>query len=771
MPVVRRAIDVSGQVQGVGFRPFVFRLATDAGLRGSVCNDGAGVHIEVQGAPQTIDRLQQQLRIDAPPLARIEHIAAVAQPLRTDEPPAFRIEASRQTAVRTGVVPDACVCAACLEDMFDPANRRWRYPFTNCTHCGPRYTITARLPYDRRNTSMAGFALCDACTREYTDPSNRRFHAQPNACPRCGPRLWITTPDGAERRVADPIADALRRLQAGEIVAIKGLGGFQLTCDARNAEAVARLRRLKHREEKPFAVMVACAGSLAPLATFDALSLSLLESVERPIVLLPKTPNCDLTIRGACDGMPAVGVMLPATPLHYLLFHEAAGRPSGTTWLAQTNPWTLVATSANPGGEPLVIDNEEAFSRLAPLCDAMLLHDRDIVVRCDDSVIRSGLTPRVVRRARGWTPEPIRLARSGPSILAVGAHLKNTVCVTRGHEAFLSQHVGDLDNAATVEAMESAAAHLMRVLEVTPEAVAHDLHPDYQSTRYAARFAAAAGINMIPVQHHHAHVAAVMAERGLTGPVLGLAIDGVGLGSDGASWGGELLIVDTAGARRVGHLRELLLPGGERAAREPWRAAAGALHALGRGDEIEHRFRTPAAAVVRRMLDTRTHAPPTSSLGRHFDAAAALLGVRTHSSFEGQAPMLLEGLAARAGTCAPQESAFSLDEHGTLDLLPLLAVMADTRDACDGAALFHATLTRALARWCAAAARRERLNDVVVSGGCALNRHLCDNLRLELAGEGITLHEAAAAPPNDGGLSLGQAWAAMLSITTARTGG
>ena len=760
----RRRLRVRGQVQGVGFRPHVFRLASELGLAGFVLNDGAGVDIEVEGLDSLLDRFMARLRADVPALARIDSVDVTTMPLRGDT--AFEIVASAVGPVSTGITPDAGICADCLADMLDPANRRWRYAFTNCTHCGPRYTITAGLPYDRPNTSMARFAQCPACQAEYDTPSDRRFHAQPNACPACGPRLRLLDAAGHIRDVDDPLAAAVARLHAGDIIAIKGLGGFHLVCDARSGEAVARLRSRKRREEKPFAVMFANLASMAPYARVSAEAAALLEAPERPIVLLDKQPGCDHALPGVAPGMPALGVMVPHAPLQVLLFHEAAGRPVGTSWLHRQQPFALVMTSANPGGEPLVIDDAEAVDRLGGIADALLVHDRDILIRCDDSVARPGKDagPVFIRRARGYTPAAIRLANDGPPVLAVGGYLKNTVCAMRGDEAFLSQHIGSLDNAATCVALEEAVDHLLDVLKIEPAAVAHDLHPDFFSTRFASRLAAERGLPLVGVQHHHAHVAAVMAEHLVERATLGIALDGVGLGDDGGLWGGELLLVDGSTATRVGHLRELALPGGDRAAREPWRLGAAVLHRLRRAGEIERRFPRPAARMVRQMLEQQLNSPPTSSLGRWFDAAAGLLGVCDEQAFEGQAPMLLEGLAARHGLVAPMADGYRLSTDGVLDLLPLAEALLDSRDAGHGAALFHATLVDALAAWAAAAARRTAVTTIAFGGGCFLNAILSNGLRSRLGAAGFDVIEARQAPANDGGLALGQAWVARRAL-------
>jgi hydrogenase maturation protein HypF len=765
--VERRRLRVRGQVQGVGFRPTVYRLARDLGLAGRVLNDGAGVEIEIEGAAERLDRFAARLRAEAPRLARIDALDVSALPARGDA--AFEIVASGGGPVTTGVTPDAGTCPDCLADLLDPANRRWRYAFTNCTHCGPRYTITGRLPYDRPNTSMAAFVQCPACQAEYDDPADRRFHAQPNACPACGPRLALWDGAGRDLGAADPLAAVVERIGAGAIVAVKGLGGFHLVCDARNGAAVAELRRRKAREEKPFAVMFANAASIAPFARTPAGAEDLLNAPERPIVLLDKQPGCDAALPGVAPGMATLGAMVPHTPLQVLLFHEAAGRPAGTAWLRAPQPLALVTTSANPCGEPLVIDNDEAVHRLGGIADLLLVHDRAILVRCDDSVARAEANgaPAFVRRARGYTPAAIRLAGEAPPVLAVGAYLKATVCATRGDEAFLAQHIGSLDNAATCVALEDAVDHLLDVLAIAPAAVAHDLHPDFHSTRFAAAFAAARGIPLVGVQHHHAHVAAVIAEHRIERPVLGIALDGVGLGDDGGAWGGELLLVDGARATRVGHLRELALPGGDRAAREPWRLGAAVLHELGRGDEIARRFPRAGAPLVRQMLQQRVNAPRTSSMGRWFDAAAALLGVREVQSFEGQAPMLLEGLAAAHGPVRPRADAFRVDPEGVLDLLPLAEALLDARLPGYGAALFHATLVDALAAWSAAAACRSGATTIAFGGGCFLNAILSRGLRERLAADGFDVIEARQAPANDGGLALGQAAVARRVLAAA----
>ncbi len=758
--IVCHRIRVTGVVQGVGYRPFVWRLAKELDLGGWVRNTGDGVEIEVCGKPPQVNALIERLSREAPPQARVDDVRARPAPRKGEPAEEFVIlESSGGGRMATMIGHDTAVCAECQSEMFDPKSRRWRYAFTNCTHCGPRYTIARGLPYDRARTALRPFPLCRDCRDEYAQADDRRFHAEANCCPKCGPQLALLDEAGTPIP-GDAIAETLKRIRNGGIVAIKGLGGFHLVCDADNAEAVAALRERKAREEKPFAVMVANTASSAAIAQIGIGEPALLESAERPIVLLKKRHFTDERLPGVAPGLAWIGVMLPYTPVHFLLFHEVAGRPAGKIWLTQPQSLRLVMTSANPGGEPLVTGNDEALRRLSDIADAFLVHDRDIVVRCDDSVVRAapgGL--QFVRRARGHTPRAIKLPYAGPATLAVGGWFKNTVCVTRGNEAFVSQHIGDLDNAATCGFFEESVEHLLDILQVAPERVAHDLHPDFHSTRFAVEFARQRGLPAIGVQHHHAHLMAVLAEHGLRETSIGLALDGVGLGSDGGAWGGELLRAGRRECRRLGSLAVLPLPGGDRAAREPWRMAAAVLHRLGRAEEIAPRFAgQSAAAMLGQMLDRDLNCPTTSSLGRWFDAAAGLLGVRETMAFEGQAAMLLEGLAERHGEMLPLDHGWKI-AGGELDLMPLLAALADEKSAARGAAIFHATLAAALTEWvCTVAGDKAR---VVGAGGCFLNQVLVRNLRSRLATHGHQLLEAQRLPPNDGGLALGQAWVAM----------
>ncbi|CCD93058.1 carbamoyl phosphate phosphatase, (NiFe) Hydrogenase maturation protein [Bradyrhizobium sp. ORS 375] len=728
----RLRLRVRGAVQGVGFRPYVHGLATRHRLGGFVVNDADGVVIEVEG--ENVVSFVEALPRQAPPLARIDDIAV--ETIATEASADFRIGESVGGRVTTRIVPDAATCPACLSELFDPDSRFHLYPFVNCTHCGPRFTIAERLPYDRRTTAMKRFPLCGACRVDYEDQSGRRFHAEAISCPDCGPRL------------SHEIRDIAAALADGGIVAIKGLGGYQLLCDARDERAVQRLRARKQRDGKPFAVMLASGDAATEIAELDDVERRVLEQVARPIVLV-RSRQC--LAPSIAPGLAKLGVMLPVAPLHHLIFHALKACGDGTAW-------ALVCTSANPSGEPLLTDNREALADLAGIADLIVTHDRDIVIRADDSVVAvvAG-TPRFIRRARGYVPEPIRLPRVLPPLLAVGAQLKATVTVIRGDEAFVSQHLGDLDTAAAVRFFEETIAHLTSILDVTPVAIAHDLHPDMASTRYAQ----GSGLPTFAVQHHHAHAASVIAERGLRTPALALVLDGYGYGSDGGAWGGELLLCDGASFQRLGHLAPLKMPGGDRAAREPWRMAASVLHDLGRDDEIVMRFPGQPQACHLPMLLGRADAAVTSSAGRLFDAVAGLLGVCAKQSFEGEAAMKLEALVR---TPAVLEHGWTIVDR-VLSLGPLLAHLINSKlDAVEAAGLFHGTLAAACVDWIAAASRATALSTVVLGGGCFLNAHLSEQIVRGCRAVGVDARLPRRLPPNDGGLSLGQAWVAGLQV-------
>jgi hydrogenase maturation protein HypF len=739
----RRRIRVRGLVQGVGFRPHVYRCATGLGISGFVMNGPEGVLIEAEG--RQLDAFLARLRDELPPLARIDSL--IEATLATKGENGFHIAPTESGAAAGAAIPaDTAICDDCLAELFDPDNRRYLHPFIACCNCGPRYTMTRFLPYDRASTAMADFELCPACETEYTDPADRRFHAEPVACHDCGPRL------------SADIGDIARALAAGDIVAIKGVGGYHLACDARNHRAVQRLRACKQRDGKPFAIMVlnaACAGRYIQVNTN---TLAHLESRERPLVIGQSASGASALSADLSPGLGTLGVMLPYTAVHYLLFHALLGKPGGKDWLQADNDLALVMTSANISGDPLITSRQEAGTRLAGLADGFLHHDRDIPARADDSVLRC--TPEattIIRRARGFTPHAVKLASSGPRVMALGPHLKSTITMTRGDRAYVSPHVGDLDTPAAVAFHADTARAMQAMLQSEPEVLACDLSRDFASTRLAEQLSVELDLPLVRVQHHHAHVAAVLAEHQVEEPVLGLALDGHGLGPDGQSWGGELLLVDGACFERLGHLAPLTLPGGDRAAREPWRMAAGILHRLGRDAEITRRFpEEPMAGNLRQFLASG-EAGTTSAAGRLFDAAAGLLSVSYRAGFEGEPPMLLEGLV---GSPEVQQGGYWL-ENGVLDFLPLLEILADCDDPVHGAELFHGTLVEGLVDWVAAAAQTSGVTTIALCGGCFLNAYLSDLLPRRLEGIGLRVLQAEAMPPNDGAISLGQTWVAQ----------
>jgi hydrogenase maturation protein HypF len=704
---------VRGQVQGVGFRPFVYQLAWDLGLSGWVLNDAEGVLIEVQGS--TTDAFDEALRKRAPALSHIHSVEKTLIPQKENEV-VFLIRESEKGDILTDIIPDAATCPDCLSEMRDPNDRRYGYPFLNCTHCGPRYTITHSLPYDRAQTSMAAFKMCATCEAEYLDPTNRRFHAQPTCCPNCGPRLSMD------------ISEIANRIRQGQILAIKGLGGFHLVCDAHNETAIEKLRKRKKRNAKPFAVMVANCQAVYHFAKLDQDEQALLESSTRPIVLLHKKNNALPDI--IAPNLNRIGVMLPYTPLHYLIMDAMRGHP-------------LVMTSANPGGEPLVIANDEAEDRLSKIADAIVTHNRDILIRADDSVVNKLRTKPTGRDQRDEKQDT-------SSILGVGAFLKNTICLTRANQAYLSQHIGDLNNVATLRFQEETFNHLRQILQVDPVLAVHDLHPDFASTRFTQNL----GIETFAVQHHHAHIASVLAEHQIDEPVIGLALDGFGLGDNGDSWGGELFKVDGLNCTRIGHLHRLAQPGGDKAAVEPWRMGASALHALGRRDEIDSRFAGHDTQTLKLMLDKGLNSPQTSSMGRLFDAACGLLGVCETADYEGHAPMMLESLVSRIEV-DPQ--GWCIEENGELNLLALLNTLCE-HTAQRGANLFHGTLIFALADWVEQACATHNIFHVALSGGCFLNGILSQGLKRKLQQAGLEVYLNQHVPLSDAGLSLGQAW-------------
>ncbi len=776
-------IRINGIVQGVGFRPFVHALAGKYGLRGHVANTASGVEIHAEGEEAALGGFSGSLRTEAPPLAHIRTCDAEAAVYRGFRE--FSIIESRDGAgILTMISPDVSVCADCLREMQDPADRRYRYPFINCTNCGPRYTIIRSLPYDRPFTTMNAFPLCPACRAEYEDPSDRRFHAQPNACPVCGPRLRLLDFSGRDL-VSAPEADAdaavnrsIRLLKDGKILAVKGLGGFHLAADAENESAVRRLRERKRRVGKAFAVMSHDLADVRRYALPVKEEEALLAGIQSPIVLLEKRPDHSLGASVAPDNA-CFGVMLPYTPLHYLLL--------GPDPATGEKPFTaLVMTSANRSGEPIVKDNDAAMTALASLADAILLHDRDIHIRSDDSIIRHAAgAVRPIRRSRGYAPMPVFLHRELPRTLGVGAELKSTICLSRGDAAFLSPHIGDMAHLETHDFFQRTVAHLREVLDIRPDIVVHDLHPDYQSTRYARSLS---GPDLIGVQHHHAHILSCMAENRIDGPVLGLAFDGTGYGTDGTIWGGELLVTEAAGFTRAARLRPVPLPGGDAAVRHPWRMALSLLQSsLGNGPELAGALaRLPGwekrteeeIRIITRLCDTGLNSPLTSSMGRLFDGMAALIGLRDSVSFDGQAAMEMEMTAAKAmsagGPCLHSDAGNVIRPYGLdwvhdsdiweLDTAPLVrGVLADlvNGEAKEViAARFHQSLIIAWTKITAEISRRTGIRKTVLSGGAFQNRILLEGMMCGLEEKGMRVHSHTLVPTNDGGISLGQVFAA-----------
>ncbi len=770
--VLRRRFVVRGVVQGVGFRPFVWGLAERLGLAGSVCNTSGGVVIEAEGDAAALDDFATSLRSQAPRLARIDSVSARDVPPRGDV--GFAIDTSVAVAGEyQPISPDAATCADCVAELFDPCDRRFRHPFVNCTACGPRFTIIADVPYDRPLTTMRHFAMCERCRAEYEDPRDRRFHAQPICCPACGPRLWFAGASGGEVH-GDALRLAVDTLLCGGIVAVKGLGGFQLACDARDDAAVRRLRARKRRPAKPFAVMLRDLDAVRALCHVGDAEAAILAGTARPVVLLRRRDDVGAArlAESVAPGLHELGVMLPYTPLHHLLLADA-GVP-------------LVMTSGNASEEPIARDNDEAVQRLAGIADAFLLHDRAIYARYDDSVVRvvDGVEC-LVRRARGYCPTPAEVdgAAAAGDVLALGAHLKNTFCVLRDGHAFVGPHIGDLDNPAALRHHDEALSTYLRLFRAAPRTVACDLHPDLASTRIAERWWDA-GALPVRVQHHHAHVASVMAEHGLRGPLLGVALDGLGHGPDGTIWGGELLLCDEASFRRVGHLAPVRQPGGDLAAREGWRMAAAYLVAAsvdrglpgagepaawipaGEGAPDERRWR-----LVRRVAAAAGAAPVTTSAGRLFDAVASLLGVAHRSSFEAEAAMRLEALASSVPTGSVETLPVAMSGMPlVLDTVALVATLLrqrlDGRPVAELAAVFHESLCVALATAAARLAAENGVDRVALSGGVFQNAVVLRRCFELVADHGLRVYANRMVPANDGGISLGQA---LVASAAART--
>lgn len=774
--ISRKRIQVTGVVQGVGFRPFVFHLAAKHNLAGYVLNSSAGVTIEVEGETARVDQFIRGLRDEAPPLARIEELR-VAVMEAAGEPGFVIRESVEEPGQLVPVSPDMSTCEDCLRDFRGIANRRRAYPFTNCTNCGPRYTITRNVPYDRPLTTMACFAMCERCLAEYEDPGDRRFHAQPNACPECGPSIVVkraqelgTAPAfGRGRDSLEEIREVRRLLRAGRIVAIKGLGGFHLACDPFNDSAVRLLRERKKRSDKPFALMVAdirCAEELCVLSDGcrDALT-----SPQRPIVIARRRRDAALS-PALAPGNDTLGLMLPYTPLHYLLFADSPGGPVDFR--------ALIMTSGNISEEPIVTSNREAAARLNKVADAFLFHNRDIHTRVDDSLVRvfDG-KPRLLRRSRGFAPSPIRLVDAAAEILASGPELKNTFCLTKGQHAFLSQHIGDLENYETLVFYRETLERMKALFGIEPRVVAYDLHPQYLSTQFALGLS---GVEKVGVQHHHAHIASCMAENGVTGKVIGVAFDGTGFGTDGTIWGGEFLMADFTGFERRAHFRDIPLAGGDTAVREPWRLAlsylldtfGGRTYALDL--PLWRRIPEKKLGTVRSMIERRINTVQTSACGRLFDAVASIAGVRDEVNFEAQAAIELETIAA-PGVDAIYPFEISNDKPWQIDFRPAIERLVEDviaeRAASWISAAFHNTIATAMVEVCRRLRAVEGVSRVCLSGGTFQNFYLLERSVAGLRRDGFEVYLHAQVPPNDGGISLGQAVIAnsVLQASGSRT--
>ncbi len=751
----RCVIAVEGIVQGVGFRPFVHGLAVERNLAGRVWNDTQGVRIELEGESAQIDGFLRELRHRPPPLAQISDLRSeFSKAVGTKS---FVIDSSREGERRAPqIAADAATCSECLRELFDPADRRYLYPFLNCTHCGPRMTIVQDVPYDRSKTTMAGFPMCGACRAEYEDPADRRFHAQPTACPECGPRLSIRG-SSWEEMDGDPLDRTLRALREGRIVAVKGLGGYHLACDAENEEGVARLRMRKRREAKPFAIMVTdldVAGALCRLGQVERQSLS---SPRRPIMLLKRRDGCRIA-PSVAPGQRELGLMLPYTPLHHLLA-RGFGSP-------------MVMTSGNRSDQPTLADDDEAREELSGVADLFLTHDRPIEIRCDDSVTRITRGVEVpLRRSRGFAPQPLTLPfEAKRPILATGGDLKACFGLVQGRHAFLSHHIGDLAELSTYRDFGKAVAHYQRLFGIEPEIVAHDMHPGYHSTDFAESLD---GVGRIAVQHHHAHIAACMADNGVAGPVIGVAFDGTGYGLDGSIWGGEFLVADYSAFERIGYLRPVLLPGGDRAVRQPWRSAAAHLHTASLLEAGEELFAGRVAGaewrLVAQMLQRKVGCVETSSMGRLFDAVAALLGLADEALFEAQAAMALEAAADERENGSSRIRV--IEQNGAIlwDARTIIKSVLEDRRHGDAtpliAARFHNSIAEAIVTVCRLARRRHDIGTIALSGGTFQNAMLADRTAERLSEDGFSVLLHRQVPCNDGGLCLGQAAVAAHALT------
>ncbi|MBI5074056.1 MAG: carbamoyltransferase HypF [Nitrospirae bacterium] len=782
-------IAIQGIVQGVGFRPFVYKLATELRINGFVSNTSEGVVITAEGEDLTL--FIERIRQEAPPLARIMKMDII--PAEAGGFTEFLITGSSEAGSFTLISPDIAVCDACFRELFDRNDRRYLYPFINCTNCGPRYSITKSVPYDRKNTTMQEFILCEQCSSEYHDPRDRRFHAQPNACAACGPEVSLLDSTGKEMAAADPIRKAIGLLKQGKIIAVKGLGGFHIVCDALNAEAVERLRTEKRKNNKPFALMAPDRESIRMQCVASAAEEELLTGFQRPVVLLRKKEGTALP-SAVSPGNARLGFMLPYTPLHYLLFYYPL---EGQELPAYPHFRALVMTSGNISEEPIIISNNEAVERLSVIADAFLVHNRDIFMRVDDSVMRVGnetaeagrlpgngnvedahplsfspdLLPCFLRRARGYAPEPIPLMTDGPDLLGCGADMKNTFTLLRGKYAIVSQHMGDMENYETVRFFEETLENLKTVYRAEPTAIVHDLHPGYFSANWALSYGKKQNLRTIAIQHHYAHIGSVMAEHGLSRKIIGVAFDGSGYGADGTLWGGEFLVADTRGFRRAGHLKQVALPGGEQAVREPWRVAVSYLKDafgsdlmpfLGPTGFIEKYGRKKISDILQ-IADKRNFSPLSSGAGRLFDAVSALIGICDLNTFEGEASMALESLAVN-GVDEDYPVDIHLDDLIEVDFgYTIIAIVDDLGKKVDRgiiAAKFHNTVAMAIIRVVLKLSLMNNIKTVALSGGVFQNRYLLEKVRDSLRTEALMLYVNEKVPCNDAGISLGQVFLA-----------
>ena len=748
-------ISVRGVVQGVGFRPFIYRLAQEHNLKGWVRNTSGNVEIEVEGDEETVDSFLSDLKTEAPPMARIENVEVTFYPTKGYTEFQIGESLSREGQYQL-VSPDIATCEDCKAEIFSPTDRRFRYPFTNCTNCGPRFTIIEDIPYDRPKTTMREFEMCPQCQREYHDPLDRRFHAQPNACPQCGPSLELVDGDGNPVDCNDAIEAASDLLKAGEILAVKGLGGFQLACDATNEVAINLLRTRKRRPCKPLAVMVSTLEVVERHCLVSHEERKLLQSPQCPIVLLRWKHSSSNISPAVAPNLNYLGVMLPYTPLHHLLLRET-GLP-------------LVMTSGNLSEEPIAKDNDEALTRLKGIADYFLLHNRDIYARYDDSVCMVEDVPQVIRRARGYAPYPIFLPFKSKQILACGAELKNTFCLTKDEHAFLSQHIGDMENEETLEHFENTIGLYKKLFRLEPEIIAYDVHPEYLSTKYALQVGSEQGLGLIPVQHHHAHIVSCLVENKVKGPVIGVAFDGTGYGTDGTIWGGEFLLADFRSFQRVGHLECVPLPGGEAAIKKPYRMALSYLYSLlGEDFSLEglplSKLNPAELEIIKQQLKRRVNTPLTSSAGRLFDAVSALVGVKGEIDYEAQAAIELEMLAPDELHELESESyPFSIVKHQAVRVVKLGAlfstIVQDVKNQVPIPIIslkFHNTMAQIIAEMCKSIAKEAGINQVALSGGVFQNRLLLRSATSALQREGFSVLAHHLVPCNDGGISLGQA--------------